>query len=225
MKIIDKDDMRLQLMSLIGEKNVVGKKALDAFEEQVGIKYSERIEELVELQRAKTQHKYESIWINEHSLNKKKISQLVEFSEVKNQQRSRVYQFFKLFWKNLYILLRDYKRITMIYFITSVLTILVSLVFLDVGDITQNPQQAYTNRVGLLFIIMAITTFSSLNASAQAFLPLKIIFLKDKESNIYSNSMYFLASVFYIYPVLIPQQIISLILYYFITDLNKDSVS
>lgn len=108
---------------------------------------------------------------------------------------------------------------------TIVLTIIVSLVFLDVGDITVNPQQAYTNRVGLIFIIMANTTFASMNASAQAFLPLKIIFLKDKESNLYSRTVYFFASVFYIYPVLIPQQIISLILFYFITDLNKDSVA
>lgn len=79
------------------------------------------------------------------------------------------------------------------------------------------------DRAGLLFMIVTQGSFQISSMSSQNFLDLKKIFKKDLESQIYSNTMYFLASTFYIYPIYLIVQIVTLIMYYYITDLNKES--
>ena len=54
---------------------------------------------------------------------------------------------------------------------------------------------------------------------------MKQIYLKDKEARVYSDSIYFLASVFYSYPIFLIVQIVGLLIYYFVGGLNKDSAS
>lgn len=49
--------------------------------------------------------------------------------------------------------------------------------------------------------------------------------MKDKQSRIYSDTIFFLSSISYTYPIFIIINLIVLTLYYFITELNKDNIS
>lgn len=79
-------------------------------------------------------------------------------------------------------MLKNYKTLIIIFSITIIITLIVSLVFIDLGNIEDDPITAFRNRAGYIFIIQANLTFSSVNFGAQNFLELKKIYLKDKEA-------------------------------------------
>lgn len=123
------------------------------------------------------------------------------------------------------MLVHNYRKLIIFILVLTILTALITILFGRMGKIKKNPIVAYRDRAGYIFIIQAIITFSSINQGAQNFIDLKKIYLKDKESKLYNSSMYFLACVFYTYPINLTLQICALLVFYFASDLNTGSVS
>lgn len=56
-------------------------------------------------------------------------------------------------------MLKNYQNVILIFLILAFITVLISLIFIDLGEIEKNPRSAYMNRAGLIFMILANTNF------------------------------------------------------------------
>lgn len=67
-------------------------------------------------------------------------------------------------------------------------------------------------------------TFSSFNVSTAIFIPIKRIFIKENHNRLYGKLSFYFASVFYLYPFFITLFTITINIYYWLSDLNKDFI-
>ena len=102
------------------------------------------------------------------------------------------------------------------------LSIIILVLFIDLGSIEEDTIVAIQNRSGLHFIVIINTLFSGLNICLASFLPRKPHFMKDKQSKLYDDGPFFISEVIVLVPFFFACILVNSILVYFILDVNDD---
>ena len=209
MKIIDKDDLRVEF-----EKE--GKETGN--DDEILIQeYDRRVNHMVDVQSKKTVKKM---------LKRKKsvdnLENLVKIAETKNRKLSKVVQFWLLFKTNLFVFFNDIYGIIIKSLIFWIITILLIIVFVDLGNIENETLNALQNRAGVAFMLTINYFFIGANLTSTLFISRKQIFLKDKQARIYDDGPFFFATQLYTMPFFIINFTISFVILYFSVRLNND---
>ena len=244
MRIIDKDDIRIQY-----EKTLESNQPSDP--QMVDMLYTKRLKQLIYFQK---KSQFSSIIFNEENedtllndqikerrdnnlsepflekfsslkksvYDKNIMDQLDEEAKHKNIKRGMFSQIFLLTWINM---LFHYKQpLTYIMLFGQIVlgNVIFLIVYQNLGDPKDDTIIAIQNRMGLCYLLVMQGTFSGLGSVLLKFINTKKLFKKDKDSRLYDEFPFFVSELSYLLPIYIILFIIVVFFYYFFLGLNQD---
>ena len=244
MKIIDKDEIKIQYENTYGEVPVHDPRIIDKL-------YRDRINILMTQEKKINYFSKKNLLSNERSnfkskssivdedfqntsqekmLEKTLISSSIKKGETlldyearnRNQKRWAITQTFLLTWISM---VNYYKQLST-YIILLFQVIFSSVIFVGVyynlGDPEVDTIVAIQNRLGFIFMITTMGFMTGVQSSLLVYLKKKKLFLKDKDARIYDQFPFFVSQLIYTMPMNIFVYAIVIVIYYFGVSLNSD---
>ena len=205
MKIVDKDDIRILLDNQFGKID----------EEEVTRIHAERIEQLLEVQNKIYDDDYEPLITDPAHL-----SELQQLANTKNQPISFTKQFWLIFIQYTNLFFTEWRGIILKSFMYIMIFALIIIVFVKSPSVTSDPVSLIQNRGGFYFMYSINIFMGTAGATSTVILPVKPIFLKDRQSRLYSPLAFFTGASLHVLPFLILMSTITGIAEFFIFNLN-----
>lgn len=209
MKIIDKDDLLIEF-----EKDGRDKGPNNQI---VNEEYNKRIEMLVRAQAKKTIAK-----AKQRKVEESKIEELIKLSKKRNRKLNVFSQFMILLFNSSYTFYKDIFGVISKSLVFWILSLVLILIYLNLGTIEEETINSIQNRAGYVFILSLIYFFIGTNLSSTMFIPRKQIYLKDKQSRMYDDGPFFLANQVYSLPFFFVNITASLLVMFYAIKLNDD---
>jgi len=210
MRIIDKDDIRIELSEKYGEE--------DTNEEELTKIHWERLDKfIVDAKKQAISPKKQNQVVKQNDI--EKLRKLVLRKNQMINQFSQMNLFLRLYF---HLFFKDFYGVI----IKSVLFWSVSLVllvlFIKMPAISKDPRAATQNKAGFYFMHLVNMLFLGASVSSSLFIPQKQIYLKDRQSRLYAKLPFFLSNAIYVLPFYLINISIGLIIYFYVFGLNNN---
>lgn len=116
----------------------------------------------------------------------------------------------------------DYKVLTLKLSLLFVLSMFISVSFLDLGKPEDDPTRAIQNRTGFIYIVSIAFFMVGNNLASTALLPEKAIYDRDKNSRLYHPGSFFFSAILFPIPLFSLLFIVISIILFYLNKLNGD---
>ena len=237
MKIIDKDEIKIQYENTYGEVPLHDPRIIDKL-------YNDRIKLLLSQEKSKYPQKSILSDVNiknnrikyhykdplNNILSQKLLSKNEEDNfddlelerKTRNQKLNQFSQFLFLTKLNMSKYYRQPSTYLMLFFQSVIAHGFIGLVYRPLGLPGEDTLVAIQNRFGLMFMIVLMTCMSGMQSSLVFYLQNKRLFLKDKDSRLYDQVPFFLANIVYTIPISMVVYLGVVAFYFYFLDLNQD---
>lgn len=209
MKIIDKDDIKIEMTRQKG----------NADEDEVAKVHSERITSFVAFQKEATLANIER---SNQRTNRHSIEELRKISSEKNQPRNFLTQTFILTKMFGYLFFKNFLDLLVKIVLIWALNIIILLQYVDSRDQDLSTTIGRMDKSGLLFMALTSFFFSGSNALTTLFLDRKRIYLKDKNTRLYSPFAFYVSNQIYQIPFYLANISLIVLIFYFGLNFNRD---
>ncbi len=209
MKIIDKDDIRIEMVEQKG----------DADELEVDQIYSNRIDKFI------NEAKHKALVhpaFKELEVKPKSIDSLRSLAESKNKMLDQLSQM-KIFLQ-MYISLffKDFFGIVIKSILFWFTFIILLVLFIKKAKIDTNPRDAIQDTSGFYFMFLINLVFGGATVTSTLFIPQKLIYMKDRQSRLYSKFAFFISNNLYVVPFYLVNVTIAIVIYFYAFELNNN---
>lgn len=208
MRVIDKDDIRIELTEKYGEEN----------EEDVIKIHKERLDKFIADAKYQASTHAEDIQV----VKPNDIETLRRIASSKNQMINGLSQmgiFLRLYF---HMFFRDFFGVIIKSVLFWVTFIVLLVLFVKMPDIDKNPKGATQNKAGFYFMFLVNMLFLGATVTSTLFIPQKQIYLKDRQSRMYAKFPFFMSNALYIIPFYLVNITLSVIIYFFVFGLNNN---
>ncbi len=208
MRIIDKDDIRIELIAKVGEDN----------EEDVTRIHKERLDKFItDAKEQASKHKDENQVI--HSSD---IAKLRKVASSKNQMINGLAQMGILLRLYFHMFFRDFFGIIIKSVLFWIVFIVLLVLFIKMPAVDKDPRGATQNRAGFYFMFLVNNLFLGATVTSTLFIPQKQIYMKDRQTRMYAKFPFFISNALYIIPFYLINVTIAVIIYFYSFGLNND---